>query len=169
VLLGGIAWQAFLTFKKDKRWWQTMSHAEAPVFWKNPPQRMIIPAFFGLAVFLGFTGYQIIRVIDGKVSAFDEINGPTAEFWNPILKSLVFALILQVKTYFGPLLTCGCISWSLYHYFEYDELLLVLFLQALLDWVFSAAPRWLEIAYVVVLGVYALGSSLNDAVTDVSS
>jgi hypothetical protein len=89
VLLGGFAWQIYLTFSKDKRLWVTNCSTckSLPEWFKNHfPKRVVIPFFFGLAIVLGFVGYQVLRAVDGHLDVFRDGNF-VPEFWMPIIKA----------------------------------------------------------------------------------
>ena len=140
----GLIWQFWLTDKDISR------KKESGV----APRRLYVPLVAGFLIVLGAIVYCIIVRLDPRKAS---IAWPTLLLW--CSKAFVFALVINLKSYFGPLVVSFVASSELYYLMEYGEWHPVPLLSALADWVFEFGPHWVSIAYLVVQTVYCFATS----------
>lgn len=122
------------------------------------PNKFTWPFYFGVTIIIGSIIYGIIALVQGTS---DYINSLYA-YINLIMRCIVFAIILIVKTYFGPLVLGYVVSASIYFWFEDGELHLLPVFEQLLDWVFFSVSKPVHVLYTVLVGGYALKSNLHE-------
>lgn len=142
IIILGLSWQTFL-FKNDK---------------KIGPRRIYTPIIFTIVVAIGVIAHGTISLMDERNTLY-EFN----HLINNLIVVFVFGLGFVVKSYLGPIFLSGVLAVVTYNLFEYSEFYAIPVLEEFLDFVFSALPEWLEILYLVLSGIYILGSSIHDS------
>ena len=143
ICLVGILWQLRL-FKKDKA--------------VGKAQRLRIPAYFCAAVIIGFVGFGLFSLFDSRNRTYSP-----EDLFRTTGKAIVFSICLLGKSYLGPLFVAGALSYSVYCFAQFGHLESVPILSGILDWVFDAAPDAVQSGYLVLVCLYAFGSSFHDA------
>jgi hypothetical protein len=155
IMLIGLGWQGYLIGEKDsKKNWEK----------DGPPGRLYAPLAVGMIVILGVFVYGLICLFDSKKTDY---KFETFLLWNA--KAIVFALVLNLKSYLGPLTASFCLSCEVYFLFEYGQLRPIPLLSALAGWVFEFAPDAISAVYLVISVLYCLVSSGIESATDMGS
>jgi prepilin-type N-terminal cleavage/methylation domain-containing protein len=138
----GIAWQAFLIMKKD-------------VY--DGPRRVIPAAAVAVVFVVGMAVSSLLAFLD------DRRDIP---FWTILEntgRGTLLGLALIVKSYLAPITAAFTLSCVVYFLLTYGEFRSIPLIQALFEWVFINAPKWISIGYVAGVGIYSLGSAIYDS------
>lgn len=137
ILVGSLIWMGCL-IEKDRK------HMERGGLL---PRRMVVPVFASAALILGVLAYTVF-------------SGPpplTGAVW--VFKAVVIALVICLKSYFGPVVTGAVLSYQVYSLGVHGTLGAVPALTGLLEWLFSFAPPQLAVVFLVVQVVYCAVTS----------
>ncbi len=122
-----------------------------------PPKRLVPPAIFSSLIVIGYVVYAISLACDTQRREFTASHA-----FELIIKSLVFTLLLIIKSYFGTFFVAYSFGGFIYNYFEYQKFYPWPILEPLIDWLFSGAGKWIEYAYMAITIVYALSTSIAE-------
>ena len=108
----------------------------------------------GGIVLLGVIMYSSYLVLDPQRPEFTFFTA----LKNVGLAAL-FATLFLLKSFFGPLVLGYLAGYSVFKFFEYDELMIAPGIDWLLSLVFNNIPPSLEIAYTIIVTLYLIAVS----------
>jgi hypothetical protein len=123
------------------------------------PRRLYLPLGLGLLVFGGFLLHTVISMVDPN-----KTNVSLVDSLGTILLGFCILIALPLQAYFGPLCVCWSLAWSVYLWFEYQQLHYFPVLDLLFDTLFQGTPYWLSVVYKVAMLLYCALSSLVEGV-----
>ena len=139
---GGIYWQYYLIGEKDAQ---------------DGPRRMIYASIAALIFVGGIAVATAVGVFDdGRRVSLSTVLANSG-------KATVLGLAFLLKSYLAPIFAAFSLSCVVYFLLTYGELHSLPLVQALFDWVFSNAPKWVGGVYAVAVGVYSLVVSFTDS------
>jgi len=122
-----------------------------------PPRRMYVPLVVGAVFIVGYFGYAVLSLADPRKEPFD-----LGDAFAIVLKAVVLAVALNVKTLLGPLFVGYSIGGTVYCWFEYGEWVFWPLLDSFYDWVFGANPAYLKYVALGLTFVYTVATSFGD-------
>jgi hypothetical protein len=161
LLLGGISilgvyWQYKLLAKDKKHFKDVKDHKSI----NKAPARIKFGFWLCVLLIVGIIVHGIIAIhVDHQPYTYAQIR-------SEVFKTMWFALVFLVKSFFGPILTMGSAAIAAYYYLNYGVIAKLPIVTAIMDFAASLGPDWLDNIYTLVYSSYAVVTSLYDTAAD---
>ncbi len=122
------------------------------------PSRIKTGLFVCMIIGIGIIFEAVIAMQVGQRQQF-----PTSEVIANLLALLPFAVILSLKSFFGPIVTIGSLAIVVFYFINFQILLIPPLVESLFELASSLLPDWLSNMYLFFFTVYAIATSWKDA------